>query len=150
MSLAQRLSRECGHWEAASPLVAEGLCLQLMAEMSRTRERPHRRPPAWLKATRELLYERCSEQLRISEIARAAGIHPIHLARTFREFFGCTPGDYLRRCRLDRAALLLTRNNLPIGRIAAEAGFADQSHFSKAFRKAYRTSPREYRRTHVS
>lgn len=150
LELTQRLSCECRNWDTASPLIAEGICLQLIGEMTRAAGRQHRHPPAWLKAAREALHDRCVEDIRISDIARLAGVHPIHLARTFREFFGGTPGDYLRRCRLDRAAALLTRNELPIARIAAEAGFADQSHFSKAFRKAFSTSPSEFRRAHVS
>lgn len=150
VALAQRLSCECRRWDAASPLIAEGICLELMAEMTRAVDRKHRQPPSWLRDAREFLNDRCSEDVRISEIARTVGVHPVHLARTFREFFGCTPGDYLRRCRLDRAAVLLARNKLPIARIASQGGFADQSHFSKLFRKAFLMSPSEYRRAHVS
>lgn len=150
LALARRLAGECRRWEQSSPLIAEGLGLELMAEMSHAKERSHRQPPAWLKAARELLHERCPEGIGITEIARVVGIHPIHLARTFREFFGCTPGEHLRRCRLDRAAILLAGKHLSIAGVAAEAGFADQSHFAKSFRKAFLMSPSEYRRAHVA
>ena len=150
LALAERLFRECRRWDAASALVAEGVSLELMAEMTRVHERRHRKLPVWLKPARELLHDRCRENVRISDIARHAGVHPIHLARTFREFFGCTPGDYLRRCRLESAARMLAEDQIPIAAIAAAAGFADQSHFSKAFRRAYSQSPRDYRRAQVS
>ena len=150
LALAHRLAREGSAWDAASSLIAEGMCFELMGEMARMADRSHRQPPSWLRATREFLHDRCSEHVRIADVARAAGVHPIHLARTFRKFFQCSPGDYLRRCRLDRAAHLLAAGSLPLARIAAEAGFADQSHFSKAFRKEFSTTPHDYRRAHVS
>lgn len=148
--LAHQLAGECRTWDTASPLVAEGLCLALMGEMARTANRPYRQQPSWLRLARECLRDRCGEHVRMSEIAHVAGVHPVHLARAFREFFHCTPGEYFRRCRLERAAHLLAYGRLPVAHIAAEAGFADQSHFSKAFRKAFSTTPREFRRAHVS
>lgn len=150
LQLAQRLFRECRQWDRVSPLAAEGLCLELMAEMARTADRRHRQPPSWLKTARALIHDRCAENIGVSEIAQAVGVHPVHLARTFREFYQCTPGDYLRHCRLERAAGLLRGPGQPIAEIALDAGFADQSHFSKAFRKAFAVSPSEYRRAHVA
>ncbi|MGC4048595.1 MAG: helix-turn-helix transcriptional regulator [Paludibaculum sp.] len=150
LQLAQRLFRECRRWDRVSPLAAEGLCLELMAEMARAAERRHRQPPSWLKTARTLIHDRCAETISVSEIAQAVGVHPVHLARTFREFFQCTPGDYLRHCRLEHAAGLLRRPDRPIAEVALDAGFADQSHFSKAFRKVFAVSPSEYRRAHVA
>jgi carbonic anhydrase len=52
-------------------------------------------PPRWLAVARELLDDHCGEAVRVAERARAAGVHPVHLARVFRRYLGCTPGDYL-------------------------------------------------------
>ncbi len=146
VTLAHRLVRECRHWTGASPLAAEGLSLELLSEMTGARERPHRQPPHWLASARELLRERCADGIRISEVAAGVGVHPVHLIRTFREFYRATPGDYARRCRLDRAARLLAEGDLPLARVALEAGFADQSHFSKAFRQTFALTPAAYRK----
>lgn len=146
LSLAHRLVRECHRWTSGAALVAEGISLELLSEMTRTRERRHRRPPRWLETAKELLDCGCAEGIHISEVAASVQVHPVHLIRTFREFFQATPGEYLRRCRLDRAAHLLVQGDLPLAQVALESGFAGQSHFSKAFRRQFATPPGEYRR----
>ena len=146
LALAQRLMRECRRWSAASPLVAEGLSLELLSETTRHRERRHRRPPRWLETARELLDARSPAGIRIAAVAASVHVHPVHLTRTFREFYGATPGEYLRRCRLDRAAGWLTAAQMPLAEIALESGFADQSSFAKAFQKRFGMSPGGYRR----
>lgn len=144
-ALAQRLARECHAWEGASPLVAEGLCLELLAQVARRPEPDGKAPPPWLRSAREILRDRCGDELHIADVAQAAGVHPIHLARAFRRFFRCTPGEYLRRCRVERAAALLRDTALPLTEVALSSGFADQSHFSRSFKRAYGVSPREFR-----
>lgn len=145
-SLACRIARECRKWDSAAPLMTEGLCLELLASMQPSAIRPDRQPPSWLMTARDLLHDRCNEPVSIGEIAQAAAVHPIHLARTFRRFFSCSPGEYLRRCRLDRAAALLKGTREPVSSISLETGFADQSHFTKAFRAHFGTTPVQYRK----
>ncbi len=81
----------------------------------------------------------------VSTLAAAAGVHPVHLGRGFRQAFGCTPSSYLQHLRLERAAIRLRRTDLPLAGIADTSGFADQSHMTRAFRAAYRTTPARYR-----
>src|SRR5205085_10915501 len=68
------------------------------------------------------------------------------LARCFRRFFRCTPGDLLRLRRLQKAAALILHRDLPLADIAMHCGFTDQSHMTTAFRLVYGTSPGRYRR----
>lgn len=145
VSVAQRVLREWGRWDAASPLVAEGLCLELLALIARQRGVSLRRPPAWLHRARELLHEQCSDGLRVAEAARILGVHPVHFVRAFRQFFRSTPGEYMRHCRLEKAASLLASTELPLAQVALAAGFADQSHFTKVFRRGWGRSPGAYR-----
>jgi AraC family transcriptional regulator len=114
--------------------------------MSRGSERQHRQAPRWLAGARELLRARCADGIRISAVAAAAGVHPVHLIRTFREFFCATPGEYVRRCRLERAARLLADSDVSLVDVALESGYADQSHFSKAFKRQFAIAPSQYRR----
>jgi AraC family transcriptional regulator len=58
---------------------------------------------------------------------------------------GFTPHAYLANVRIDRARTLLTHTDLPITRIAAEAGYRSSSHFAHAFRGVTGESPRAYR-----
>jgi AraC family transcriptional regulator len=146
LALARRLARECRAWDSASPLVAEGLCLELAACAARRGEPLGSAPPRWLQRARELLRDRSADGISIGDVARECGVHPVHLARAFRRFFDCSPGAYLRRCRLERAAALLRERREGIGEVALRAGFADQSHLTHAFRQAHGVTPAEYRR----
>lgn len=145
-ALAHRLVAESRRWANTSPLVAEGLCLELLASISLSRLTPEAKAPAWLLAARDLLHECCANPVTMAEIAAAVRVHPIHLARTFRRFYRCTPGEYLRRCRLERAARLLVETAQPVVSIALATGFADQSHFGKAFHRHFGQPPAAFRK----
>jgi AraC family transcriptional regulator len=68
------------------------------------------------------------------------------VAREFRRHFGITVGDYARQRRLEEAAAELRLSGRSIVEIALRSGFYDQSHFTNAFRRAFRVTPAEYRR----
>jgi AraC family transcriptional regulator len=145
--LAWRLAGELRASDAAAPLAAEGLALELLAATSReTRtDRNVGRPPAWLGSAEELLSTRLRDSVGLGELADAVGVHPTHLARVFRARHGVSVGEYGRRLRLAWAAGELARGDSPLGVIATEAGFADQSHFTRAFRRYAGTTPARYR-----
>lgn len=144
VEIARRLVNECSSWDTAAPLLAEGSCWELLAA-AQPHDRQQRVAPQWLWTARDLLRDLASEALNLSAIAAAVRVHPIHLTRTFRRFFKCTPGEYLRRCRLERATGLLRGSPLPLTEIALASGFADQSHFTRTFRAAFGIAPGAYR-----
>jgi AraC family transcriptional regulator len=111
-----------------------------------------RTTPDWAYAAYEALMDQAeSAHLTIADVARAAGVHPVHLARTFRHAWGCSPGELLRWRRAERAAHLLAGTAAPAAEIAAMVGFADQSHMTRAFRTLYGLTPSALRRTlHVA
>jgi transcriptional regulator GlxA family with amidase domain len=82
----------------------------------------------------------------VGNLAQTAGLSKWHFARAFKQSVGATPRDYLTRQRLDKALQLLAETNLGLAEIAAESGFADQSHFTKVFSQAHRTPPGAWRR----
>jgi len=82
----------------------------------------------------------------LGDCARVAGVTRAHLARVFKTEIGMGPIEALRTLRLDRAAMLLSRTNLPIQDIAAQTGFPNAFHFSKVFHAVYGRSPRDMRK----
>jgi len=82
----------------------------------------------------------------LEELAAAAGCSASHLHRLCSEAFGRSPQQLQRQLRLDRAAELLARSNLAVQEVATRCGFACPFHFSKTFARAYRCSPRAFRR----
>jgi AraC-like DNA-binding protein len=95
---------------------------------------------------RDLLHERIPDHPSLGELALVVGRHPTHVARAFRREYGLTVAEYARSLRLDWAAGQLALNDVPLARVAAEAGFADQSHFTRAFRRHMGVTPGRYRR----
>jgi AraC family transcriptional regulator len=142
---ASRLCSLAWERDGAGALAVESLCLELLGRVGRTAGLARRPPPPWLERGRELLHDRCAEDLSVAAIAAALGVHPIHLTRAFRLHFRMTPGDYLRRCRLEKAAALLAGTFTPLAEVALASGFCDQSHLTRAFRRSYRTTPGAYR-----
>ena len=129
-----------------SDLVLECLGLELASRTAVLRPWPDARAPGWLLAARELLREGSTSGLTIAATAGSAGVHPVHLARAFRQYFRCTPGEYLRACRIEKARRLLVSSEAPLAELAQQLGFCDQSQFTHVFRRATGTSPAQYRR----
>jgi AraC family transcriptional regulator len=148
LGTAWRLAGELHAHDDAWILAAEGLCFELVAAFMRE-ERPAgtaSRARPWLEQVRERLHARLDERPSLDELAASAGVHPVYLARSFRERYGVSIGEYLRRLRLEWAAAQLTATDTPVAVIAAEAGFADQSHFTRAFKRHAGLTPGQYRR----
>jgi AraC family transcriptional regulator len=144
-AVAARLAGELHASDASWPLAVEGLALQLLAIAGRAEPRADAGRPRWLRAALDLLHERTPAPACLSEVAREVGVPAARLARTFRREYGLTVGEYSRTLRLEWAASQLGCSDLPLARIAAGAGFADQSHFTRAFRAWSGTTPGRYR-----
>ena len=144
--LFMKLYREFQQMDGASPLVIEGLMLEMLAEASRRQVKLlDRTPPRWLAPAMELLREQFSEHLTLAHVAASVGVHPIHLARGFRRFCRCTVGEYIRQLRIEHACHELCASDASLAAIASAAGFSDQSHFSRTFKRLMAMTPAQYR-----
>ena len=145
--LGTRLGQELRHRDAASGLAIEGLVLELLVEASRSKTASAERDfPRWLKEARDFLHDNFTESFSLETVARAAGVHPGHLSRAFREKFGCTVGEYVRRLRVEFAGRQISTTEMSLGEIAAAAGFSDQSHLNRIFKHHFNLTPVEYRK----
>jgi AraC family transcriptional regulator len=146
LTVAKRIRRELRVGDDAASVAIEGLALELVASVSRQLNRSHSHAmPRWLEIVRERLHDEHHKPVRIHTLACDAGVHPVYLARAFRERFGCSPGEYLRQRRIDLSCAELAETERSIAAIALDAGFASPSHFATAFRAAMGMSPRDYR-----
>jgi len=89
---------------------------------------------------------RYGETLRVAELAAEAHLSPDHFTEIFSAVMGQTPRDYIRHVRLEHAKTLLTTTTLPISEIARTTGLRTHPNFTRAFRAAIGTSPKEFRR----
>ncbi len=142
--LAQRLAGELRATDAGAPLAAEGIALELLALVSRD-SRGTDCAPAWVQTAEELLRTRTGHCVRLSGLAAELGVPPVQVARAFRARHGLSVGEYGRRVRVEWAATEIARGDRSLAEIAAEAGFADQSHFTRLFRRYVGTTPGRYR-----
>jgi AraC family transcriptional regulator len=139
-----RLYQEFHRMDSVSPFAIEGLTLELLAEVGRCNY-AERAAPRWLTQVRDLLHTHFQESLSLAEIAATVKVHPIYLARAFRQHFRCTIGEYIRRLRVEFATRQLVTSDAPLVEIALAAGFCAQSHFNEFFKRETGFTPREYR-----
>ncbi|NHB05433.1 AraC family transcriptional regulator [Burkholderia cepacia] len=103
----------------------------------------HAVAPAIARA-RDLLHARMSDDIGLDALVDLTGIDRFRLTRLFQRAYGTSPHAYLVRVRLRAARRLLAAGRTP-AQVAADVGFADQSHLGRWFRRAYRITPAAYR-----
>jgi AraC family transcriptional regulator len=146
--LGARIHQEIQRDDHASRLALEGLTLELLAETARfPRLKAGRSDPSWIREARELLDSSYLEEVTLQGVAEAVHVHPAHLARMFRRRYDCSVGEYVRQRRCEWACVQLAGTETSLAQIALTAGFVDQSHFCKTFRKLMGVTPSEYRRS---
>ena len=146
LRLARRLARACAAWPTRRRAQVEALCRDLLDAVAHDAGPARPRAPQWLVAARDTLANRWDEAPPVAELARGAGVHPVHLIRSFHRWYGTTPGAFVDTRRLEAGAALLAGSDLPVAEIALATGFADQSHFTRRFSRHFGVAPAAYRR----
>jgi len=145
--LLRRLHAELHAEDDAASLAIEGLLLELLALVARSREPAGAAIQPWVARARAMLGDAPARRISLATVAEEVGVHPATLARAFRRAYGCSMGEMQRQLRLDLAVRLLTNTRQPLSRIAQQAGFFDQSHLTNSFRRHFGTSPHRYRQS---
>ncbi len=143
---AHRISESYADSDPDATLAIESAVAELFAVVgARFETRCFRSKPNWLAAVCSFLRERLAEGVSLDDVARVAGVHPVHAARVFRAHHGCSVGDYVLRLKLEKALPLLRSTRLNVATIAGRCGFFDQSHFVRHFRRRMGVTPTQYR-----
>lgn len=101
--------------------------------------------PYWLRRILDKLRTEFRERLTMDDLAREAGVHPVHLSRVFRRATGKGIGEYVHRLRIREACERMTHPDVPLAEISCDLGFADQSHFTRTFHRITGSSPGAFR-----
>jgi AraC-like DNA-binding protein len=99
--------------------------------------------PGAVRQVREYLEAHYFENVLLEQLAAIANLSPFHLVRAFRTEMGLPPHAYLTQIRIERAKTLLAQG-WPVAQVAAETGFADQSHLTKRFKGIVGVAPGQY------
>ena len=143
--LGTKLIREWVQFDDVSPLAIEGLGLELIAARCRTARAWKLKRPDWLQRALDIIHARFTEAISVSYIAGEVGVHRVHLARSFRQHYHSSIADYVRNLRIESVQSHLCSTNLPLAEVAARAGFYDQAHMTRLFKRATGLTPAKYR-----
>jgi len=99
-----------------------------------------------VQITTAFLESNLHRKITASELAQAANLSSSHLSRLFKSQTGLSPGEYLRRLRMEKARHLTATSLLSVKEIMVAAGYTSKSHFLRHFKRSFRVTPSEYRK----
>ncbi len=140
----RRLQLEWEDQDDFSLLALESLTYDLLISAGRTGP-PRSVPTVLAGLAMEIIQERFAAPLTLSDIAHSLDVHPVYLARVFRQAFRRSVGDAIRDARIQFALAEIRRNTTPLADIALSAGFTDQSHMTRTLRRFTGRTPSQFR-----
>lgn len=143
--LSMKLFREVETSPARDDLAVESLLAEILSFAARSALRESRHAPSWLARILDKLQTEHCRRLTLDELAREAGVHPVHLSRVFRRCVGEGIGEHIHRLRVRTACERLLAPDVSLSELGFSTGFADQSHFTRAFRKITGMTPAAFR-----
>lgn len=112
----------------------------------------HAERPDWESSPRRLadnvaqfLRSRYTDRIDHTAMKEAFHFHPVYITRCMKQYYGCTPLEYLNHFRIEQSKLLLKNSDMPIQRIAGESGFNSSSYFIRTFTQLNGYTPKSYR-----
>lgn len=152
--LVTALWSEAANGSPLGALYAQGVTLALLgllgarygAAPDTSRRRTGKFGPRDAQRLRNLIAEQLSADLRIERLAELVSMSPHHFARTFKATFDQSPHAFVLERRIEAACRTLRSDiHRPIADIASASGFANQAHFTEAFRRRMGTTPARWR-----
>lgn len=147
-TIASALFHESWTDDSVRGLAVEGLVYDLLASLARDPGPRAERTAPWLKSLRDRLEADFALPLALTDLAREAGVHPAYLARAFARTYGTSLSVFIRTRRIEWSKDRLRSSQDPVAEIALAAGFFDQSHFTRSFKRVVGTTPARFRRSH--
>jgi two-component system, response regulator YesN len=95
-------------------------------------------------AAKKYIQTNYTKEINLDEIANHVAISSFYLSRIFSKSEGMTYKDYLIKLRMEKAKQLLSEGRKSIKEISIEVGYLDQNYFSRAFKKYFHKSPKEF------
>jgi AraC family transcriptional regulator len=98
-----------------------------------------------MKQTIEYVHDNLDTALDLTDLAQQANLSAFHFSRLFKRSLGLTPHQYVLRNRVERAKKLLSlTESIALADVGLQAGFYDQAHFSKAFKRVVGLTPKKF------
>jgi len=143
--LGMKLFREVQTSSTLDDFNVESLLAEMLSLAARASRHESRHAPAWLSRILDKLRIEHCRRLTLDELAREAGVHPVHLSRIFRRCVGEGIGEHVHRLRVRTACERMLDPYASLAEVSFAAGFADQSHFTRSFRRITGMTPAAFR-----
>ena len=101
----------------------------------------------WIRKIKERIYDDPLTPISLNRFSTQFDLHPNYIVRKFKEVTGYRLSEYLNRIRIEYSISRMIGTGDSLTKIAHDAGFCDQSHFNRNFRKFFSTSPKIYRKS---
>ncbi|BBF43658.1 transcriptional regulator, AraC family [Lachnospiraceae bacterium KM106-2] len=98
----------------------------------------------------QMIEEHYKENISLDKMAECLSITKCHFCRLFKQITGQTATEYINSVRLKKAVCQLSQSDHNITEIAIDCGFDNINYFSRLFKKYYRVSPTEFRKSNLS
>ncbi|MBD0254182.1 MAG: helix-turn-helix transcriptional regulator [Cytophagales bacterium] len=131
--------------QAADACSADSIAMLVLNVLGSAPRGQQARPP-WARQAEAMLRDCWNQPVSLSELAAAAGVHPVTLSKQFPRYFGATLGQYVRKLRVSRALTLIQNTPLSLTQVAHECGFYDQIHFTRTFRECTGLLPKAFKK----
>jgi AraC family transcriptional regulator len=143
--LGMKMYRELASGGTADDLVIESLLAEMLGYVARGRRTNITQRPDWLDRILDKLAAEFNQRLTLDDLSHEAGVHPVHLSRVFRKCHGVGIGEHVNGLRIRAACEKMLIREFSLADISLDAGYADQSHFTRAFKRATGMTPALFR-----
>ncbi|MBD2705662.1 helix-turn-helix transcriptional regulator [Spirosoma sp. BT702] len=143
--LLYKIFREFKLEDSIKHLAIQSLLIEAISRIAGYKQDTYRNRPDWAIRVRDLLHDAPVANWTLPALAQTVGVHPVHLSRSFPQYFNCTLSHYIRSIRVQHSLALMAQKTHSLTAIALACGFADQSHFIRCFQEIYRCKPTVYR-----
>jgi len=124
---------------------ASSISMLFLDMVNRSAKKHQTKPlPSWVRIIHELLNDQSTGKLGLTDLSKAAGVHPITISKHFHKYYGCTLGEYMRKLKIEKALTLIKAGTIPLTEIAYACDFSDQSHFTRVFKQQTGFLPKRY------
>lgn len=100
----------------------------------------------WIRKVKEKIHDDPYSPISLSKLSNEFSLHPNYIVRKFKSITGYKLSDYLNKIRIEMSLAKMIETEDSLTKIALEAGFCDQSHFNRNFKKHFPTSPKNFRK----
>lgn len=154
LTLARLIAAECAGPDARHDLYGDGLTLALLIDLFQLGRKPERRRTplaSWqLRRVTDYIEANCAGSIRLQELATLVDLSQSYFSHAFKASTGLPPHQWQMQARVRKGQDLLLGGDRPLNEIAVEAGFSDQAHFTRVFRRVVGETPAAWRRSRHS